>query len=304
VTVWVTGASGMLGRCVARRLTAMQIPWVGTDLDVDVADHAAVAAYAFEHHPRAIINCAAHTAVDAAEAEEDAALRVNGAGPAVLAGLSVAVGAAFVHFSTDYVFDGERAGEHDEGSPVGPCNAYGRTKLEGERGVLRAYGEFEVEGVARSWYVIRTSWLFGAGHSSFVDTMWKLMLEKAELRVVADQVGRPTYAQDLADFAIRLMESDASTRLASGIWHFANTGQTSWHGFAGEIRACMLRHGLDVTVGNIHAVSTEEFPRPARRPRNSVLSTNGIEAKGIVPRKWQDALAEYIEQRAAQRGMP
>jgi len=127
--------------------------------------------------------------------------------------------------------------------------------------------------------------------------MWKLMLEKPELRVVNDQFGRPTYAQDLADFLVKLIDTGAGIPLASGMWHFANAGPTSWYGFANEIRVCLLQRGLDVTVKQILPVSTDEFPRPARRPKNSVLSTERLLVQGIIPRDWRVALAEYIQQR-------
>jgi dTDP-4-dehydrorhamnose reductase len=289
--IWLTGASGMLGRYVGARLDDLRVAWVGTDVDLDIADESAVAEFARRNSPTALINCAAYTAVDAAEADEASALRVNAVGPAVLAQQCSRLTATFVHVSTDYVFDGELEGHLQEDSPLGPCNAYGRTKLEGERRIASAF-----EGAANGrWLVIRTSWLFGPGRTSFVDTMWKLMLQKPELRVVDDQWGRPTYASDLADLLVR---AATETKPDNGIWHFANSEPTTWYGFACAIREQLLRVGVPVVTEKIVPVASSEYPRPARRPRNSVLSTQRLETRaGITPRPWRNALRDYIERR-------
>ena len=293
----------MLGRCVARRLDTLGHAWIGTDLELDIADQRAVDEFLGEHAVAAIINCAAYTAVDAAETDKDSALRVNAQGPQRLALACHSRGYPLVHFSTDYVFDGERPGEHTEDSPVGPCNVYGRTKLEGERLVTDAFASSHLEGT-RPWHILRTSWLFGAGRSSFVDTMWKLMLEKTELRIVNDQYGRPTYAQDLADAAIRAAGLDASAAIPSGIWHFANAGPVSWYEFAAEIRVCLTKAQQSLAIRDLVPVSSDEFPRPAKRPKNSVLSTKRLETDAnIVPRHWRDALREYISWQTEQRGI-
>jgi len=300
VKVWITGASGMLGTCVARRLDALGQKWIGSDLEIDITDRSTISAFLEQRRPTAIVNCAAYTAVDAAETDENAAILVNGTGPTLLAEFSRQVQATFIHVSTDYVFDGDRPGALHEDAQLGPCNAYGRSKLVGEQGVVRVCeGEGRDSSSGAPWHIVRTSWLFGAGRSSFVETMWKLLLEREELRVVNDQFGRPTYAQDLADFLVDLLVVDRSRRLASGIRHFANAGPTSWHGFAEEIRTCMSELGESVKVRHIHPVSSAEYPRPARRPRNSVLSTERIEAEGIIPRHWRSALVEYAQQRAS-----
>jgi dTDP-4-dehydrorhamnose reductase len=290
----------MLGRYVSQLLDVKGVEWIGSDLDVDISDRRKVSEFVSERRLSAIINCAAYTAVDAAETDEGNAMRVNGEGPAVLAEIARLHGARFVHVSTDYVFDGERLGEHEEQSPVGPSNVYGKTKLAGELGICRVFDDKTSGQGAAPWFVVRTSWLFGPGRSSFVDTMWKLMQEKSELRVVCDQMGRPTFARDLARFLVDLASEDAPIVLSSGTWHFANLTATSWFEFAKEIRECMLRCGVPVAVERIHPVSSEEFPRPAKRPKNSVLSTRKLEAHGVVPRDWRLALAEYIQERVGQ----
>lgn len=292
MTVWITGARGMLGHCVAEHLTRLGVAWVGTDAELDIAEHAAVSAFLREAQASHVINCAAYTAVDAAEADEEIAHRVNAVGTAVLARACHEQSTSFTHVSTDYVFDGERPEPHDENSPVGPCNAYGRTKLDGERLVV---AEFAHDPSPPSWVIARTSWLFGSGRSSFVDTMYKLMLERTEVRVVNDQHGRPTYAADLAAFLVRASGAARDPALASGIWHFANSGPTTWFGLATEIRNEMIAAGVPVAATKLIPVTTAEFPRPARRPKNSVLSTKRLESEaGILPRSWREALHDYV----------
>lgn len=296
MTVWITGARGMLGRCVAEHLTTLGVPWVGTDAELDIADHAAVSTFLRQAKASHVINCAAYTAVDAAEADEETAHRVNAIGASVLARACHEQNTSFAHVSTDYVFDGERQEHHGENSPVGPCNAYGRTKLDGERLVV---AEFARDPSAPSWVIARTSWLFGSGRSSFVDTMYKFMLERPEVRVVNDQHGRPTYAADLAAFLVRASGAAKDPAIASGIWHFANSGPTTWFGLATEIRNEMIAAGVQVATTKLVPITTAEFPRPARRPKNSVLSTERLESEtGIIPRSWREALHEYIGQRA------
>jgi dTDP-4-dehydrorhamnose reductase len=298
VTIWVTGAGGMLGRCVGQQLSALGLAWVGTDTEVDIADQSAADSFASANQPVAVINCAAYTAVDAAEKDEAGAFRANAVGPKVLASLCRSRQMAFTHVSTDYVFDGQRSGQHREDSPVGPCNAYGRTKLAGERMIADVFSA-ENPSASPSWTIIRTSWLFGEGRSSFVESMWKLMLSQRELRVVNDQYGRPTYAGDLAAILIRAIGASNSSPLPSGIWHFANSGATTWFEYACRIRELMIEAGMSVATNDIIPVTTAEFPRPAPRPANSVLSTERLEAAtGSIPRPWQDALREYIKVRS------
>lgn len=296
MNVWVTGAHGMLGRALARQLDRLAISWFGSDQEVDIADAAAVRRFTSGRQTTAIFNAAAYTAVDSAETDELAAMRANGTGPEVLAGLAREIGAGLVHVSTDYVFDGTLPLGQQYREDMAPCpaNAYGRTKLRGELAVRAAFEKAPPAHPA--WLIVRTSWLFGKGRSSFVDTMWRMMLEKEELRVVSDQIGRPTYVEDLAGAVIGACGLAGGTQLPSGIWHFANCGMVSWYEYAVAIRDVMLELGLPVKVKRIDPVPTEEFPRPARRPKNSVLDTTRIErASGTGIRSWQVALREYLE---------
>ncbi len=223
-----------------------------------------------------VLNAAASTKVDLAETDA-AHLATNGVSVGLLAERCAAVGARLVHVSTDYVFDGRGTRPYREDDPVSPVNAYGRGKLDGERRALAALPDA---------LVVRTSWVYGPGGTNFVDTILKQVESgKTELKVVADQRGRPTYAPDLARALVRLAE-----RGASGLVHFANAGVTTWHGLA--VEALRLSGRGDVTVT---PCATSDFPRPAPRPAWSVLDTSRYESlAGEAPRPWPEALADHV----------
>jgi len=283
--VWLVGARGMLGTALVARLER-QTPWVGTDLDLDITNRDAVLAFAERERPRVIVNAAAYTRVDDAETHEADARRVNADGPENLGLAAAAIDARVVHFSTDYVFDGRGTEPYLEDAPTGPAGAYGRTKLEGEVRLLAA-----CPGAAT---IVRTSWLFGENGPNFVRTMMRLLAEKEELRVVVDQVGRPTYTGDLADAALALAGIAGAAR-PPGVYHFANAGAVSWHAFTLAIREACLRARLPVKTERILPVTTAEFPRPAPRPPYSVLDTTKLErALDAAPRAFEEALAEYV----------
>jgi dTDP-4-dehydrorhamnose reductase len=200
------------------------------------------------------------------------------------------VDARYVHVSTDYVFDGRATEPYREDAATNPQCAYGRTKLAGEQRVLA------LPGAGERAYVVRTSWLFGEHGKNFVETIVGLLATREELRVVADQLGRPTYTRDLADAALELAGVGGSnTARASGLYHFANAGVTSWHGFATTIRELSLELGLPVRARSIVPITTAEFPRPARRPAYSVLDTTRIESTLLrKPRSFVTALRDYL----------
>lgn len=282
---WVAGAQGMLGREVMRVLAARGLDAIGTDRELDLGDRDALAAFATREPFTIAINCAAYTAVDACEGKEELALRVNGAGPGHLAAVARARGAVAVHVSTDYVFDGHGHLPYVETDAVGPINAYGRTKLAGERAFLA-----EDNGVGA--YVVRTSWLFGAGGPNFAATMLRLFAERPEVRVVDDQSGRPTYAPDLAAALVDI----ALARPEPGVYHFANAGQTTWYGFAAAIRTEAIARGRKADAV-LTKITSAEYPTPARRPTWSVLATDKItRALGRHPRPWREALANYFDE--------
>ena len=284
----------MLARAVLAQLDRANLEHVGTDLELDIGDAGAVSEFAKSNRFSHVANCYAYTRVDDAENQIDLAHRVNAIGPGNLAETAAQIGASLVHFSTDYVFDGRASAPYIEDSPCAPDGAYGRTKLEGERLVLAQMPHDASSG--RRLHLIRTSWLYGEGGANFVATMLRLMAARDVLRVIYDQVGRPTYTVDLAQGALCLAGIiPAAPAVDSGIYHFANAGETSWHGFAQGILAQARELGFELLTHTIEAITTAEYPLPAPRPAYSVLCTSRYEAATHrKPRNWQDALAEYL----------
>jgi dTDP-4-dehydrorhamnose reductase len=275
----VIGGAGMLGGAVtveARRLGHDVVALSRADLDITDADNVRRIVSAAE--PAAVINCAAWTDVDGAEAHERSALRVNADGAGHVAAAGAACGARVVHVSTDYVFDGAKREPWLESDPTGPLQAYGRTKLAGEQAVAQT---------AEEHAILRTGWLYGAGGTNFVDTMLRLGGEREEVSVVSDQVGRPTWTGHLAGPLVELAERRGDV----GLFHAAGRGQSSWYELAVEI--------FDRADLSCRCVPTpsEHFPRPARRPQYSVLGTE--RSPGIVLPPWQDGLAAYLDERAS-----
>lgn len=272
-----TGSHGQLGRAVLRLAAERGLAAVGHDVDtLDITDGAAVADLVAALRPATVVNCAAYTAVDRCEEDESGAIAVNGDAVGHLAAACRTVDATLVHVSTDYVFDGTANRPYRPDDPVAPASSYGRSKVLGERAACAAPRHL----------IVRTAWLYGHGGWNFVEAIRRQVEGGAgELRVVADQRGNPTFADDLAEAILDLVAAGAA-----GIVHAVNRGATTWHGFAAEI---VRRLGADIPV---RPVSTAEFPRPAPRPAYSVLDTARLE--GILGRTmpaWQDALARYLE---------
>lgn len=290
--IWLVGARGMLGTALLARLERSGVPLVRSDLDVDVGERDRVLDFARRERPTLIVNAAAYTRVDDAETHEADALRVNGVGPENLGLTAADIGAKVIHYSTDYVFDGRGSSPYREDAATGPAGAYGRSKLAGEERLFAA-----CPGAAT---VIRTSWLFGENGPNFVKTMVRLLAEKDELRVVADQRGRPTYTGDLADATLALAGIGRKSGAEPGVYHFANAGEVTWHAFTLAIRDACVKHGRPVKAERILPVTTAEFPRPAPRPAYSVLDTGRIEqALGTEPRDFRLALDDYLERETA-----
>jgi dTDP-4-dehydrorhamnose reductase len=282
----VTGATGMLGGAVVAAASALGHDVVAlARADLDVTDQPSADAALERHEPDAVVNCAAYTDVDGAEADPDAALAVNGGGAGNVARAAAEVGARVVHVSTDYVFDGSKREPWVEADPVGPLQQYGRSKLRGEEEVAAATAEHAI---------VRTSWLFGAGGPNFVATMLRLGAERDEVRVVGDQRGCPTFAADLAAALQTVLLRLAQDRAApTGTYHFVNAGEASWAEFAAAIFASSARHGGPQP--KVTPITTADFPTPAKRPRNSRLATTKITADfGIRPRLWREALDDTI----------
>jgi dTDP-4-dehydrorhamnose reductase len=281
--ILITGAGGMLAHdlraALAERGNEFQVVApTRAKLDVTNAEH--VRGVMASYRPAIVFNCAAFTKVDLCETDPRAQV-VNADAVASIAASCAKSGARLVHVSTDFVFDGEKGSPYVEEDPTNPLSAYGRTKREGEERALEAPGAL----------VVRSSWLFGNRGPNFVDAMLKQAEEgKKTVRVVSDQVGRPTATTDLAEALLALADARAS-----GIVHYANAGEVSWHEFAREIYR-LAGHG-DVDV---EAITGADLARPAIRPAYSVLSTRKYEATtGRVPRDFREPLAEYLARRRA-----
>lgn len=250
----ITGANGQLGRCMTPSAPpGVEIVAAGSAL-LDIRNAAAVEAMVADARPDMIFNCAAYTAVDKAESDEDAALAVNAHGVAHLADAARRHGARLVHVSTDFVFDGRSGVPYRPDAQTGPTGAYGRTKLAGER----AAGEDAL--------IVRTAWVYGPTGHNFVRTMLRLMAERDEVRVVADQIGTPTYAPALAGALWALAE-----RRARGVHHYTDSGVASWYDFAVAIQEEALAAGRLARAVPVIPIATREFPTPAVRPPYSVL---------------------------------
>lgn len=240
----------------------------------------------------AIISCGAYTAVDKAESEADLAHAINAAAPGALARAAARAGIPIIHASTDYVFAADGAGPSSEGAAIAPASVYGRTKAEGEAAVQSSGARYAI---------IRTAWVVSADGSNFIKTMLRLGAERDALRVVADQRGTPTHAGDLAAALAQIAARfTADPTQVSGIWHCANAGETTWHGLAAQVFASAASHGLKVP-GTVEAITSAEYPTPAKRPADSRLNCSKIAIDfGIRLRPWQEAVDEVVGQLAKQ----
>lgn len=258
----VVGAAGMLGTDLLRVLGDRGETADGLDRTMlDVTDPAAAAAAVRGYD--VVVNCAAYTAVDTAEADEAAAFAVNAVGPANLARACAAAGSRLVQVSTDYVFDGVSAEPYPADAPVAPRSAYGRTKLA---------GEWAARAGSDDVLVVRTAWLYGANGGCFPKTIARVARERGGLDVVEDQVGQPTWTVDLAELIVALVRAGAP----AGIYHGTASGRTSWHGFA---QAVVAAAGLEPEI--VRPTTSEAFTRPAPRPAFSVLDHGSIRAAGV-----------------------
>lgn len=282
MTILVFGKTGQVATELARRLP--DATFLGREA-ADLMDPPACAAAIRDMAPSAVINAAAWTAVDKAESEPDAANLVNGDAPAAMAQACAAAGIPFVHVSTDYVFAGDGTRPWTPGDPTGPLGAYGRTKLAGEEGV-RAAGATHA--------ILRTSWVFSAHGANFVKTMLRLGQDRDSLNVVADQIGGPTPAADIADALLTIAAALGRDASASGTYHFAGAPDASWADFAREIFA---RSGLAVSVNDI---PTSAYPTPAQRPLNSRMDCTSLtETFGIARPDWRAGLDAVLAELGA-----
>ena len=283
----VLGAGGQVGHALCR------LAWPGgysvaafDRAGVDIVQRERVSAALATERPDIVINAAAYTAVDRAESEPDIAWASNCTGPANLAAACHDAAIPLVHLSTDYVFDGTKIGPYREDDPVAPLGVYGESKEAGERAVRDAL---------LPHVILRTAWVYSAHGHNFVKTMLRLAADRPVLRVVADQVGSPTSAADIAAAIAAIVQQIAAGNQRWGTYHFAGGGAVSWHGFAEAIFE--LAAPWRGKRPQIEAITTADYPTPARRPANSVLDCRKIGATfGIVPRPWRDALADVIRE--------
>lgn len=265
----------MLGRDVAAALERAGASVAAAPRGkLDITQVASVRSALADHRPDVVVNCAAWTAVDAAETQEAAALRVNGDGAANVAAACADAGAWMVQISTDYVFGGDATRPYAEDAPTAPRTGYGRSKLAGEQAVRRL--------LPRASYIVRTAWLYGAHGPNFVRTMARLEREQPAVEVVDDQHGQPTWTADVASQIIALVRA----RATPGVYHATSSGDTTWFGLAREVFRLL---GAD--ENRVRPVRTSDFPRPAPRPAYSVLGHEAWARAGIEPLpQWRDAL--------------
>ncbi|AKC87447.1 dTDP-4-dehydrorhamnose reductase [Pseudoxanthomonas suwonensis] len=293
----VVGANGQIGRELRRSLQPLgEVVAATRDGRLDDGRACAVAdlsgpqslvALVRDVAPSAVVNAAAYTAVDKAESDVEAAFRINAEAPAALAGACAAAGIPFVHYSTDYVFDGQGTRPYREDDPTAPLGVYGASKLAGEEAVRAAGGRH---------LIFRTAWVYAAHGHNFLRTMLRLGAEREELRVVADQTGTPTPAALIADVTTAaLSQALGPEARTSGTWHLVATGDTSWHGFAEAIFAEAVAAGLLPRAPRVLPIATADYPTPARRPAYSQLDTTRLRNDfGIDPPHWRDGLHSVI----------
>jgi dTDP-4-dehydrorhamnose reductase len=291
--ILLTGKNGQLGWELQRSLATFGQVVATDSKELDLADPDAIRRTIRRIAPDIIINPAAYTAVDKAESDTELAIAVNGIAPGILAEESLRLGALLVHYSTDYVFDGSKAAPYTEVDAPNPQSVYGRTKLAGEQAICTS---------GCKHLILRTSWVYGVHGGNFVKTILRLAKERNELRIVADQFGAPTWARNLAQAtasALSCWQNKNWDGDFSGLYHLTAAGRTNWHEYAEEIvrlaRKC--DPALAAKLLDIRPIATQEYPVPAKRPANSVLSNDKIrDAFGIVLPEWRDSLAECVRE--------
>ncbi|WP_151635778.1 dTDP-4-dehydrorhamnose reductase [Noviherbaspirillum aerium] len=294
--ILLTGRNGQVGYELERSLQGLGEVMALDRKGLDLADLDQIRETIRALRPSLIVNPAAYTAVDKAEAEPELAMRINGEAPAVMAETARSIGAAMIHYSTDYVFDGSKSGSYVEDDATGPINVYGRTKLAGETAV-------QASGIPH--LIFRTSWVYGRRGQNFLLTMQRLARERDELRIVADQYGAPTWCRTIADTTAHVVAAlqcdprgpaaaalnEGAWREKSGLYHLAAQGQTTWHGFAQTIVA----HGSSSRKPPVLPITTQDYPLPARRPANSALSCDKLIRTFCGLPAWDSALRLCLE---------
>lgn len=271
--ILLTGKNGQVGSELERCLQGLGEIISLDRTQMDLADLSQVRQVIRLAKPDIIINPAAYTAVDKAESEIDLAMRINAEAPAVMAEEAQKLGAAMIHYSTDYVFDGRKSGSYTESDETNPQSVYGRSKLEGEKAVAQ---------LCKAHWIFRTSWVFGVHGGNFLKTILRLAQERDSLRIVADQTGAPTWARTIAKTTAAALQSGSTDHIlaTAGIYNLCAGGDTTWHGYAKHVvtQARLQGMSLKLVPESIEPIATEAYPVPAPRPRNSRLSTKKLQS--------------------------
>ena len=262
--ILLTGKNGQVGWELERSLQPLGQVFAFDRTGLDLANPDSIRAAIREIKPDLIVNPAAYTAVDKAESEPDLAMAVNGVAPGIMGEEAKRLGAALIHYSTDYVFDGTKTAPYTEDDVPNPINVYGKTKLAGERAI---------QAIGVQHLIFRTSWVYGLRGKNFLRTILRLAGERDELRVVDDQIGAPTWSRLIAEATASVLARIPSKdiKYCSGIYHLTASGHTSWYGFT---QAIFERRGVDTSQRSVvlHPIHTSEYPLPAIRPKNSLVS--------------------------------
>ncbi|AZF19068.1 dTDP-4-dehydrorhamnose reductase [Pseudomonas sp. R3-52-08] len=283
--ILITGQHGQVSQELQQRLQGLgELIVLGRD-QLDLAHAEQIRQQVRAHRPSLIINAAAHTAVDQAESEPDAAFAINAIAPGILAEEAKALGIPLIHYSTDYVFDGSKPAPYTESDSPNPLGVYGQSKLAGEQAIAAVGGKY---------LILRTSWVYSSHGKNFLLTMQRLLQEKPQMRIVADQIGAPTWAGTIANSTRALIERwQAGNAGDWGVYHLTAQGETSWFGFAEAIGQALRAAGK--ACAELEAIPSSAYPTPARRPLNSRLDCSRLQQQWQVSQsQWQDALHECL----------
>jgi dTDP-4-dehydrorhamnose reductase len=294
MSILILGSSGQVGAALLRVCRQQNEKAIGLSRQEADLSNSQILRQALDQlsatvAPSAVINAAAYTQVDLAEKEEELAYRINAEAPKALAQWCAEKRIPFIHYSTDYVFSGQGHTPWKEEDKVQPQNAYGRTKLDGERFVSDAGGK---------WLIFRTSWVYDSTGKNFVRTMLRLGAERESLKVVADQHGAPSFATHLAEATIAaLKNAQKMPEFPSGIYHFCNSGETNWHEFAQAIFAMAREQGMKLQIKSVDPIASSDYPTPAKRPLNSRLNTSKLKnILGVQLPHWRDGLSQCLSE--------
>ena len=285
--ILITGQHGQVSQALQAHLQGLGELMVLGSKQLDLAKPDQIREQIRAHRPDLIINAAAHTAVDQAESEPDAAFAINAIAPGILAQEAKALGIPLIHYSTDYVFDGSKPAPYTEADTPNPLSVYGQSKLAGEQAIAAAGGQY---------LILRTSWVYSNQGKNFLLTMQRLLQEKPQMRIVADQIGAPTWAGTIAGSTRALIERWLAGEAGEwGIYHLTAQGETSWFGFAQAIGEHL--HADGKACAELEAIPSSAYPTPAKRPLNSRLDCSRLQQQWHVSQPhWQDALRECLAQ--------